>query len=145
MEASHHSEVRQVQTATTPRVWREKHPECFSHVQLTNKVSHQSSVQVRTLLQPALRTHSFSSREVSLPSTRAWSAVQLSVMPFRSAFLLSSSLSTFWNNRNHYHCTLLPITRETDFHLHRKQISQMIFTWEKSNQVESPSVYIHAL
>lgn len=84
------------------------------HMQLTSKVSHQSSVQVRTLLQPALRTQSFSSREVSLPSTRAWSVVQLSVILFRSAFLLSSSLRTFWNKKSHSHtahCELAPITR----------------------------------
>lgn len=87
--------VREVKTPTAPKGWKESYPKYFSCMQLTNKVSHQSSVQVRTRLQPALRTHSFSSRTASLPSTRDWSAVQLSVMLFRSAFLLSSSLSTF--------------------------------------------------
>lgn len=69
---------------------------CRLWFQLTRSVLHQSSVQVRTRLHPALRTQSFSSRGASLPSTKACSAALLSVTLFRSTFFLSNSLSTFW-------------------------------------------------
>lgn len=61
----------------------------------TIKVLHQSSVQVRTRLHPALRTQSLSSKIGSLPSIKFCRAALLSVMIFKSTFLFSRSFRTF--------------------------------------------------